>query len=276
MITRQPRGVFAAAGLTTFALITTAVPAFADAVQGKGSATITKDAETVRRLARAEARRDLVRAMLRATIGRERIGEVTPEIIDELAGQIAPDMITGEQAERQGNQFIVTLSAQIDQATFRQQLNDAGVGSGSALADGNRALILVYLDRSEGTASDLAPAEETVDYDRRTGGSYSDHSTLTASSREAAVASSSRASASTSSSASAQSSRASGATASGATPQLLRETATAWRSGKPARAAEGPFPARVPAPAAAARQVLRLPGRPAPIRPVPTMPIALR
>jgi hypothetical protein len=126
MITRQPRGVFAAAGLTTFALITTAVPAFADAVQGK-----RHDHEGRRnraQLARAEARRDL-RAMLRATIGRERIGEVTPEIIDELAGQIAPDMITGEQAERQGNQFIVTPSAQIDQATFRQQLNDAGVGS---------------------------------------------------------------------------------------------------------------------------------------------------
>lgn len=212
MIIRASRGRLLAAATTLLALVATASPAHADAVQGKGSATITKDVETVRSLARAEARRDLVRAMLRATIGRERIGEVTPEILDELAGQIAPDMITGEQAERQGNQFIVTLSAQIDQAAFRQQLTDAGIGSGSALADGNRALILVYLDRSEGTASDLSrPAEETVDYDRRTGASYSDHSTVTATSREAAVATASRASASTSNSASAQSSQASGA-----------------------------------------------------------------
>ena len=48
-------------------------PASADTVQGKGQATITKDVETVRSLARAEARRDLVRAMLAKSVGRERI-----------------------------------------------------------------------------------------------------------------------------------------------------------------------------------------------------------
>lgn len=186
--------------------------AHANSVRGEGRSPITKDADTVRSLARAEARRQLVRAMLRATIGAPREGEVSDQVVQNLADQIAPAMITGETAERQGNTFIVTLTAEIDQAAFREQLDNEGIASASQRANGNRAAILIYLDHVERDAADPSrPAEVNIDYTRRTGGTFSDHSVETASARQAAASSSARASASISSSASAQQSRASGA-----------------------------------------------------------------
>jgi hypothetical protein len=184
----------------------------ADTINGRGEATITKDFATVRSLAQAEAQRDLVRAMLGRTIGRDRLGEVPPDVIESIARQIRPDMITGQASERQGNLFITTITAEIDQAWFRGLLSDAGIDSASQRADGDRALILVYLDRADGTATDLGmPAEVDTAYDRRTGASFSDHSVVTASAKEASAASSRSASAYSQSAAGAQRSRAAGA-----------------------------------------------------------------
>lgn len=165
--------------------------AHADSVNGTGQAPITKDVETVRNAALKEARRDLVRTMLTKTIGRDRLAEIPPASIDEIAGQIRPDMITGQTAAREGALFNVTLTADIDQAWFRGILSDYGIDSASQRADGDRQLILVYLDRDDGTATDLSkPAEVNIAYDRQTGASYSDHSIEAAASKEASASSS--------------------------------------------------------------------------------------
>ena len=186
--------------------------ASADTVSGTGHASITKDVETVRNAALADARRDVIRAMLTRTIGRARISEVPAQVIQDLAGQIRPDMITGQTSERQGNDFAVTITAEIDQAWFRGMLSDNSIESSSQRADNNQAMILVYLDRDDGVARDSSqPAEIDVTYGRQTGASYSDHSSLTERSKEAAASNSHRASASSRSAAGAERSKASGA-----------------------------------------------------------------
>ncbi|WP_404478566.1 hypothetical protein [Novosphingobium sp. BL-52-GroH] len=187
-------------------------PAFADTVQGNGRAMITKDTESVRNLAILEAKRDIVRAMLISTIGAGRIREATPDIVDRMAGQVRDDMISAQTSERVGKDFLVHLTADIDQAWFRTMLSDFGLDSASQRADGNRQLILVYLDRDDGTATDLsAPAELDVEYDRRTGASFSDTSSVTASAKEAGGSSYRSASGSSSASSGAQRTAVSGA-----------------------------------------------------------------
>lgn len=164
--------------------------AYADEVQGSGTALVTKDADGTRTLAIREARQDVVRTMLRRTIGADRITEVSAADIDSMAAQIRPDMIVDQTAERVGKEFTIRIVADIDQSWFRTMLSDYGIDSSSMRANGNVHLILVYLDRADGTATDLnAPASIEVEYDRRTGGSYSDQSSIEASSREASASS---------------------------------------------------------------------------------------
>lgn len=173
-----------------------AVPAQADIVNGTGQAPITKDIETTRNVAMAAARREIVVAMLTGAIGADRLREVPPATIDQIASQIRPDMITGQTAERQGGNFLVTLTADIDGAWFRQQLDNANIDSSSQRADNDRALMLVMLDEQDGVASDFSkPAEVEVDYTHAEGGSFHDHSSEAASSHEADAASSRQASA---------------------------------------------------------------------------------
>ena len=165
--------------------------ASASVVQGTGSAPITKDVSTVRAMADDAARRDLVRQMLRQTIGADRLGEVPAGQIAILAGQIRPDMITGQTSSREGKTFIVRLTADIDEAWFHQQIDGLGIASSSQRADGDRQKIFVMLDETTGVAGDFTtPAETTVDYDHLTGGSYSDHSTEQAASKDASASSS--------------------------------------------------------------------------------------
>lgn len=205
------RACLGASSFLTAAWLATS-PALADTVQGSGRAMITKDADTVRNLAQAEAKRDLVRSMLIATIGNDRLPEATPGMLDRMAGQIRSDMITGQTSERVGKEFIVHLTADVDQAWFRTRIADFGLDSASQRADGNRQLILVYLDREDGTATNLsAPAEVEVEYDRRTGASFSDTSSVTASSKEASGSSYRNATASSSSASGAQRTAVSGA-----------------------------------------------------------------
>jgi len=188
------------------------VPAYAEVVSGTGRATITKDLETVRNQAKTEAKRQLVVAMLSAAIGGDRLREVSPEVIAKLADQVRQDMITNQTAEREGQTFVLTLTADIDGAWFRQQLDNQGIDSSSHRADNDRQLLVVMLDQEDSVGSDLAkPAEETVEYDRSTGESYRDHSTLAASSRSSAASASRSASASSSSSAAAYQGSSSGA-----------------------------------------------------------------
>ncbi len=170
--------------------------AIADVVSGTGSAPITKDVESVRNQARTAAKQALVAQMLANTIGQDRVREVPPATIAAIAGQIRDDMLTGQTSERQGQSFSVTLNADIDGAWFRQQLDNYQIQSSSQRADGDRQLIFVMLDEEDGVGSDFAkPAETHVAYDRSTGGSFSDHSTVTANSKDAKASASRSASA---------------------------------------------------------------------------------
>lgn len=211
---RVPKRTLLALAASTCAagLCALSTTAHADEVQGSGTALITKDAESTRTLATQEARRDIVRAMLRKAIGNDRVNEVSVADIDSMAAQIRPDMIVNQTAERVGKDFTVRLVADIDQAWFRTMLTDYDIDSGSMRADGNNQLILVYLDRADGTANDMdAPASVEIEYDRRTGASFSDQSSVTASSKESSGSSYRNSEAARSRASGAQSSSSSGA-----------------------------------------------------------------
>lgn len=198
---------------STAAIAFSVQPSFADTVNGTGKATITKDAETVRNAALAEARRDIIRAMLSRTIGDGRISEVPIDTIQRMANQIRPDMITAQNFARgEGSQFVATITADIDRAWFTGLLSDANIDTSAMRAGGDQQLISVYLDQVEGTGSDISkPAEVDIAYDRRTGSSFSDHSSVKSSSRAASASSSRSASATSQSAAGASRSSLSGA-----------------------------------------------------------------
>ena len=98
---------------------------------GSGSAPVTRDANAVRAQAEALAKADVVRAFARQVLGAERMGELTPEMVDQLAVQIRNDMIVDRSSERVGNAFNVTLSASIDRQWFQSALDDLGLASSS-------------------------------------------------------------------------------------------------------------------------------------------------
>lgn len=179
--------------LRTLSLAVLAIgsPLSAEMVRGVGSSAISKDLESVRTRAETAARHDLVVQMLKATIGADRLRELSPAAIDALSSQIRDDMITNRKSERDGQTFIVNLDADIDGAWFRTLLNNEGVQSSSERAAGNRQLIFVMLDQSNGAARDLsAPQEVSVEYDRSTGGSFSDKSAQASARKDASGATS--------------------------------------------------------------------------------------
>lgn len=208
----------ALAGLLACALpvsalsLLSASPASGETVSGTGRAPIRKDADSVRATAMAEARRAIIIAMLTKTVGGDRLSEVPPETIARMAEQIRPDMLVDQSSERQDSTFVLHLTADIDGGWFRQMLADYAIDSASQRADGDRHLIFVMLDEVDGVASDYSqPAEVHIEYDRATGGSYSDQSSVKASSRSASASSSRSAGASSSRYAGAAHSSASGA-----------------------------------------------------------------
>ena len=206
------RGLYRVSIVTLATSLALAAPAKAEEVVGRGSAVITKDTATTQSLALDEARREIVRAMLIKTIGHSRQNEVSAEIIDQMASQIRADMLIDQQSERVSGDFVIHLTADIEQTWFRAMLSDYGIDSSSQRADANRQKILVYLDQKDGTATDMtAPASVEIEYDRRTGGSFSDTSSVTSASREASASSSRSSSASASRGSGAQRSSASGA-----------------------------------------------------------------
>lgn len=180
------------------ALATISSVAFAQAstvVSGSGSAPVTRDTNAVRAQAEALAKADLVRAFARQVIGAERMGELTPEMVDQLAVQIRNDMIVDRSSERVGNAFNVTLSASIDRQWFQSALDDLGVASSSRRGGGQQQRIVVMIDEAIGVAPDFSqPAEIVTEYDRDSGSSFSDKSTLAYSNRERSGSSSSSAS----------------------------------------------------------------------------------
>ena len=103
-----------AAALALAAISSVAFAQSANVVSGSGSAPVTRDVNAVRAQAEALAKADLVRAFARQVLGAERMGELTPEMVDQLAVQIRNDMIVDRSSERVGNAFNVTLSASID------------------------------------------------------------------------------------------------------------------------------------------------------------------
>ncbi len=167
-------------------------------VTGAGSAPVTRDLNAVRALSEDAAKADLVRAAARQVLGEERLGELSPQLVQRLAALIRPDMIVDRSSVRVGQEFRTTLSARIDRAWFQQQLDDAGIRSSSDRGVGQSQLILVLLDEAIGTAQDFErPAEVVTEYDRSSGSSYSDTSILAYSDRSQSGASSSGARGST-------------------------------------------------------------------------------
>ena len=167
-------------------------PATALPISGEGRAPISKDLETVRTRAEAEARRDLVVAMLKRSIGADRVGEVNDQQIQALAAQIRSDMIVEREPRRDGQTYIVKLTADIDQSWFMGLLGDEGIQSASMRASADRQLIFVMLDQLNGAGRDFSlPQEVNIEYDRSTGGSFSDKS-IVASSDKSREANSSR------------------------------------------------------------------------------------
>lgn len=158
--------------------VATSGPASAQAVlNGVGRVPIKGDAETVRAQAEEAAKLDLVQALARQTIGAERVGELSPDLVRRLARQLRPDMIVNRTSQKIGKEFEVTLSARIEQSWFQGLLDAEGVDSSVGRAGGGSTRILVMLDESIGTAQDYAaPAEIVTEYDRNSGASYSDKS----------------------------------------------------------------------------------------------------
>ena len=188
--------IFCAGFPLAVSLAAIAPPASAESVIGNGEAQITKDTESTRNAAMSDARREIVKAMIRVAIGEDRLKEVPPATINQIAGQIRSDMITAQTSEREGQAFKVHLTAEIDGAWFRQRLDDAGIDSSSQRADNDRALILVMLDETDGVSSDFSkPAEIDIDYNHSQGDSFHDHSSETANSHEADASSKKSASA---------------------------------------------------------------------------------
>ncbi|KEY99809.1 hypothetical protein AI27_00900 [Sphingomonas sp. BHC-A] len=159
--------------------------ALAEIASGEGRAPIGKDIESVRTVAESEARRAIVTEMLLRTIGRERIAEVGQEQIASIGGQIGSEMIVTREPRREGNIFIMKLTADIDGAWFAKRLADQGIHSNSRRASGNQQRIMVMIDPKTGPGRDFSkPAEVTVEYDRQTGGSFSDKSIVAASEKD--------------------------------------------------------------------------------------------
>ncbi|WP_374471694.1 hypothetical protein [Phenylobacterium sp.] len=146
-------------------------------VPGTGKAPITRDVETVRAQAEADAKVDLVRNLVIQTLGAERLNELSPEVLQRLARQIRPDMIVDRSSQRLGKEFQVTLSARVEQAWFQGLLDNEQIKTSVARAGGAQTRILLMLDEAVGAAQDYAkPAEIVTEYDRQTGASFSDRS----------------------------------------------------------------------------------------------------
>ncbi|OWQ90554.1 hypothetical protein [Sphingopyxis witflariensis] len=163
-----------------------ASPVGAEQVRGIGSAPISKDLDSVRASARTAARQNAILNMLKIAIGADRLGDVTPAQIASMASQISEAMIVNQKSSSDGKNFIVELDTDIDAAWFRELLDNEGILSSSQLAMGDNQLIFVMLDQNSGMARNFStPQEVSVEYDRRTGGSFSDRSVEAAASKDA-------------------------------------------------------------------------------------------
>ncbi len=164
--------------------------------QGVGSAPITKDVDTVRTQAETNAKRDLVRRLLKTQIGADRLASVSDATIDAMARQIQASMIVDRQAAQNGKLYEVTIVADIDAAWFSRVMDDEGIKSSSDQAGASRQLIYVMLDETAGIGQDASkPTSVQTEYDRRTGSSFSDQSVSAFSDKEKSASSSSQKSA---------------------------------------------------------------------------------
>lgn len=144
---------------------------------GTGTAIISKDVDTVRAQAESQAKQDLVRSLVIQAIGRERLAEVTPDMIARLANQIRPDMIVDRSAQRVGSNYEIKIYARVDPAWFLNKLDDEGVSSSSGQARGDTQPIFVMIDQETGPPRDLEkPAEIVTQYDHSAGSDFRDKS----------------------------------------------------------------------------------------------------
>jgi hypothetical protein len=116
-------------------LLAAPVAARTDIVSGDGRATVTKDVESVRNLALAGARHEIVKTTLINVIGNERLGEVSLDAIDRIASQIRPELISAQSFRREGNQCVASVTVDIDEAWFSKPLSGLDIDTGATRAD---------------------------------------------------------------------------------------------------------------------------------------------
>jgi hypothetical protein len=165
--------------LAAAAALSVCAPAWAqsDTVSGMGSAPVGRSAASVEAAAEEGARADIVRAMARRILGAERMGELTPDIVQHMAVQITPSMIVNRSADRIGKEYRVTLEARIDPAWFQGLLDNEGVISSSERAGGQSQPIFIMVDENTGAARDFQqPAVVDTEYSHSKGSAFSDKS----------------------------------------------------------------------------------------------------
>ena len=171
-------------------MLLTTTSSMSEPTQGIGSVPITKDVESVRTQAEIEAKRNLVRQLLKNNIGADRLKEVSAAKIDSMAVQIQTSMIIDRQAAKNGNLYQVTITADVDSSWFARLMDNEDIKSSSNTAGADKQLIFVMLDEVIGIGQDSSkPTSVQTEYDSRTGSSFSDNSVSAFSDKEKAAAS---------------------------------------------------------------------------------------
>jgi len=161
-----------------------------------GEAQVTKDPNSVRALAEADARRKIVRLLLTSMIGRERLPEVDEQVISDLADQIPSTNITsreGEVIKTAGNKagvYRLAIVVDVDGAWLTKQIKANDIQLPSQLSGGADAQIMLILDSEIGIASDSSkPLSEVTEFNSQKGSSFSDTSAAAYSEKERAASS---------------------------------------------------------------------------------------
>lgn len=170
--------------------------AHAETMRAVGKAQVTKDVDSVRALAEADARRNVVRDLLASLIGRERLPEVSEDVIANLADQIPSSNILsreGEVVKLPGEKiatYKLAIDVDIDGGWLTQRIKDQNIRLPSQQAGGAGAQLMLVLDSFVGVATDSEkPQHEVTEFSSQKGASFSDTSSSAYSEKERSAAS---------------------------------------------------------------------------------------
>lgn len=191
--------IFGVIGAITYALLPI-YSAQAETSRGVGRVPLLKDQNSTRALALIEAKRDVVRSLLRTIIGKEDLERVPTEDIARLAEQIFLSNITNTLPDviidGKNKQYVLEIEVDVDGAWLVQQIKDFQITLPSQRNGVQGARIMLVLDSFVGVATDSSkPLSEVVEYRKEVGSSFSDKSIDAYSERERAAATQSQKSA---------------------------------------------------------------------------------